>query len=142
VKPLLLALALLVASSGAASANEFLGLWRTPVDGGGMVRLEQCGQSICGVVVDSPRLRTNPDQRDVHNRDRAHRNRRLMGLRMLEARQTAPGRLGDGWVYNPEDGHTYRGSVTLLEDGRLRLTGCAIWPLCRNQIWTRAGAAD
>jgi uncharacterized protein (DUF2147 family) len=134
----MLALGLLTLSSGAASANEFLGLWRTPVDGGGLVRLEQCGSAVCGVVVDSPRLRANPDQRDVLNQDRAMRTRRLMGLRMFEARPTGARRLSDGWVYNPEDGHTYRGSVTLLQDGRLRLTGCAIWPLCRSQVWTRA----
>ncbi|HVK82179.1 MAG TPA: DUF2147 domain-containing protein [Verrucomicrobiae bacterium] len=126
-----------LAFTSQAHANSFNGLWRTPVDGGGLIRIAQCGQAFCGEVVDSPRLRENPDQRDVRNTNEALRNRRLMGLRIIEARSTRPNELNDGWVYNPEDGNTYHGSIRLLPDGRLRVTGCAIWPLCRNQIWTR-----
>lgn len=124
--------------AGNACADEFIGLWRTPVDGGGLVRLESCGADICGVVVDSPRLRAHPDQRDVRNANSALRQRPLRGLRILQARETGARELGDGWVYNPEDGRTYRGSVRLLPDGTLRLTGCVAWPLCRTQTWRRA----
>lgn len=121
-----------------AQDASVIGLWRTPVDGGGLVRISPCGGDICGVVVDSPRLRSNPDQRDVRNRDVSRRDRRLRGLNMLRASPTGPGRWGEGWVYNPEDGRTYRGSIERLGDGRLRLRGCVVAPLCRTQIWERA----
>ena len=116
---------------------RFYGVWRTPVDGGGLARLEPCGERICGYVVDSPWLRANPDQRDIRNSDPPLRGRRVVGLKFMEARALAENRLGDGWVYHPEEGNTYTGTMTLLEDGRLRLTGCVLWPLCRTQIWRR-----
>lgn len=139
---ILILLAAMLGLSGAAPSQAqepgVTGLWRTPVDGGGLVRISRCGTDICGVVVDSPRLRSNPDQRDVRNRDATRRDRRLRGLAMLRASPTGPGRWGDGWVYNPEDGRTYRGSIEQLPDGRLRLRGCVVAPLCRTQIWERA----
>lgn len=130
-------LALIGASSPAAAQDAVVGLWRTPVDGGGTVRIAPCGSDICGVIVDSPRLRAHPDQRDVMNRDAARRDRRLRGLTMLRASPTGANRWGDGWVYNPEDGRTYTGSIELMPDGRLRLRGCVVAPLCRTQVWER-----
>ncbi len=130
-------LALLAASPPPVQEAGVTGLWRTPVDGGGLVRISRCGADICGTVVDSPRLRANPDQRDVRNREASSRDRRLHGLRILRASPAGPGRWDDGWVYNPEDGRTYRGSIERLADGRLRLRGCVVAPLCRTQIWTR-----
>ncbi len=131
-------LALVAPSPPAVQDAAVVGLWRTPVDGGGLVRVSRCGADICGTVVDSPRLRANPDQRDVRNRDASGRDRRLRGLLILRASPTGPSRWGDGWVYNPEDGGTYRGSIERLPDGRLRLRGCIVAPMCRTQIWTRA----
>ena len=131
------AAALTLQSPAAAQNSDVTGLWRTPVDGGGLVRLTPCGGDICGTVVDSPRLRTHPDQRDVNNRDPDQRHRPLRGLRMLRATPEGGGRWGDGWVYNPEDGRTYRGSLRLLSNGQLRLTACVVAPLCRTQTWTK-----
>lgn len=45
-------------------------------------------------------------------------------------------RFEEGWLENPEDGRTYRGSMILGEDGGLRLKGCA-FVFCRSQIWRR-----
>lgn len=135
----------LVALGATATAGEnqvnaaFYGLWLTPVDGGGVARLEPCGDKVCGFIVESPILRANPDQRDIRNSDPALRDRRLVGLQFLEASPTGADELGDGWVYDPEEGETYSGTVRLLEDGRLRLKGCIIWPLCRSQTWQRVG---
>ena len=130
--------ALALQTPAAAQNSDISGLWRTPVDGGGLVRLAPCGGDICGTVVDSPRLRTHPDQRDVNNRNPDQRDRALRGLRMLRATPAGGGRWGDGWVYTPADGRTYRGSLRLLSSGQLRLTGCVVAPLCRTQTWTRA----
>lgn len=121
----------------AQDGHDITGVWRTPVDGGSTVRITSCGSDICAAVLSSPRLRDNPDQRDVRNPDHAHRSRPLRGLRILRARPAGPGRWDNGWIYNPEDGRTYRGSLRLLPDGRLQLTGCVVRPLCRSQTWTR-----
>lgn len=40
----------------------------------------------------------------------------------------------DGWLTNPEDGRTYRGRITPMADGSLKLKGCA-FVFCQSQIW-------
>lgn len=131
----LAALALLTNTQPADA--DIRGLWRTPVDGG-LVRIETCGRDVCGILVQSAALRADPDRRDLRNADPRLRTRPLGGLRLLQARPAGPARWTDGWVYNPEDGRTYRGSLRLRTDGRLELTGCVVRPLCRTQVWTRA----
>jgi uncharacterized protein (DUF2147 family) len=42
----------------------------------------------------------------------------------------------EGWLANPEDGHTYRGRIRLTEEGALDLKGCAL-VFCKSEIWRR-----
>ncbi|MBA3812842.1 MAG: DUF2147 domain-containing protein [Caulobacteraceae bacterium] len=133
--PLLAATALLAAAPVAAA--DVGGVWKTPIDGG-LVRLGPCGGDLCGHVVSSARLRAFPDQKDIRNRDPAQRGRAIKGLLMLKVHAKGPGRWGDGWVYNPDDGGTYKATVKLAADGRLQVRGCVAEPLCRTQTWTRA----
>jgi uncharacterized protein (DUF2147 family) len=130
--------AALLAGPSASGGQDVAGLWRTPVNGGGLVRLGPCGADLCGEIVTSPRLRSHPDQRDVRNARPELRSRPLKGLRMMRASPAGPGRWNRGWVYNPEDGRTYSGEIHLLPDGRLKLTGCVVRPLCKTQVWQRA----
>lgn len=123
--------------AAAQSPQTILGVWRTPSDGGSTVRISACGDAVCGQIVSSPALRADPNLRDGRNSDASLRTRRLQGLRILQVRPQGPGRWSDGWVYNPTDGKTYRGSITLTPEGRLRLTGCVVRPLCQTQTWTR-----
>lgn len=132
------ALAALLAASADLPAQA-AGLWRTPSDGGSLVRLEPCGDKLCGSIVASPRLTANPAQRDVLNSDPSRRGRKLKGLRILEVTPRADGLRAEGWVYNPEDGRTYKGALRMEPGGRLHLTGCVIRPLCKTQVWRRAG---
>jgi uncharacterized protein (DUF2147 family) len=113
------------------------GLWKTPVEGGSTVRIEFCGEEICGRAVSSPRLVAFPDQRDVLNRDATLRDRPIKGLLLLKLRSLGPSRWGDGWVYDPRNGRTYKGTAELKSDGRLLLQGCIVAPLCQTQTWTR-----
>lgn len=128
--------ALAVAAGGDSAAVA--GLWKTPTDGGSIVRLEPCGDSLCGRIVTSPHIRANADQRDVLNKDKSRRGRLLKDLLVLKVRATGPRVWAEGWAYDPTDGGTYRGSMKLAPDGTLRLTGCIFAPLCKTQTWTRA----
>lgn len=134
-----LSLAALLASA-ADLPVQASGLWRTPSDGGSLVRVEPCGGKLCGSIVSSPRLTVNPAQQDVLNTDATRRGRKLKGLRILEVTPRADGLRADGWVYNPEDGRTYKGALRVEPDGRLHLTGCVVRPLCKTQVWRRAGS--
>jgi uncharacterized protein (DUF2147 family) len=130
-------LALALATASGQGAADVIGLWKTPVDGG-LVRIEACGEAICGHVVSGARLRADPAMKDVKNHDPTLRTRPIKGLLMLKLSPKGPGQWGDGWVYNPDDGATYKGSMKLTQDGHLRLQGCVVVPLCKTQTWTRA----
>ncbi|CAN5407454.1 DUF2147 domain-containing protein [soil metagenome] len=120
-----------------AFAGDPTGLWQTPTNGG-QVRISHCGQTLCGVVVTSNNIRANPNAADEHNANRALRGRTLRNLPMLNGFTGGPTEWRNGTVYNPEDGRTYSGTITLQGDNTLRLRGCVIAPLCRTQTWTRA----
>jgi uncharacterized protein (DUF2147 family) len=130
--------AAIAAAALAGDSASLAGLWRTPTDGGSIVRLEPCGDGVCGRVVTSPRLKANPDQKDLLNKDPSLRGRPVRGLLTLQLRYKSPGAWGDGWAYDPTNGGTYHGSMKLTPEGDLRLTGCIVVPLCRTQTWTRA----
>ena len=54
--------AALATTAAAAPAGGPVGVWRTPEDGGSLVRIEPCGDALCGRIVTSPRLRAYPDR--------------------------------------------------------------------------------
>jgi uncharacterized protein (DUF2147 family) len=126
------------AASRAANRIDVTGLWNAPGDGGSTVRLERCDDGLCGYIVTSPHIQADPRQKDIRNRDAAQRGRPLRNLMFMKVRPIGPGRWGDGWVYNPEDGGTYKGVMTLHPDGALSLKGCIVAPLCKTQTWRRA----
>ncbi|HZC15337.1 MAG TPA: DUF2147 domain-containing protein [Caulobacteraceae bacterium] len=115
-----------------------IGLWRTPEDGGSTVRITDCGGAICGRLVTSRRLKDNPDQRDVLNKDPNLRTRQVRDLLVLTSKPIGPNRWGGGWAYDPTAGKTYTGSVELKNPGVLLLTGCVAVVFCRTETWERA----
>lgn len=133
----MLSLLIALAFAAPASPAEARGLWKTP--SGGHIRLAACGADICGSVVTSPHLRENPEQNDALNANPSLRSRKIKGLRTLQVSPTGAGEWNKGWVYNPEDGKTYKAELKLLGGGKLKMTGCIARPLCQSQTWTRIG---
>ena len=127
---------LLATPPAAAQSDGPVGLWQTPIHGG-QVRIARCGQALCGTLVTSDNIRANPDLRDYNNSDRALRSRRVRGLPLLGGFTGGPTEWTGGFVYNPQDGRTYRGRIVLTGPNTLRLRGCVFVPLCRTQTWTR-----
>lgn len=139
IKPPALAIVAAIGASAPVSAAEpesVLGTWRTPSKHG-VVEIDRCGTSICGRLVESDNIRKNPDLRDVNNKDEARQGRRLKGLQILGGFSREPGKWVGGTIYNPEDGGTYKATITPADAGTLKLKGCMIWPLCKTQTWTR-----
>ena len=135
-KIMLAAAALAAALASPALAGDPTGLWQTPTNGG-QVRIAHCGQALCGTLVTSDHIRADPNTLDVHNRDAAQRGRTLRNLPMLTGFTGGPTEWRGGSVYNPADGGTYRGTISMTGDNSLRLRGCIVAPLCKNQTWTR-----
>jgi len=127
---------LAAALASPALAADPTGLWQTPTNGG-QVRISRCGQALCGALVTSNHIRADADARDEHNRNADLRTRPLRGLQMLSGFTGGPTEWRGGSVYNPADGGTYRGTITMTNDNTLRLRGCIVAPLCKTQTWTR-----
>ena len=126
----------MLAAAAAMSPDAAVGRWRTETRNG-IVEVERCGASICGRLVSSDGLRTNPNMLDINNKDAALRGRRLMNLQLLGGFTRGDGAWTGGTIYNGEDGGTYRATVTPIDADHLKVKGCIIWPLCKSQTWTR-----
>ena len=131
---LVTALALLAA--GPAAAGNVDGVWLSP-SRAAHVQITHCGDMLCGKVISASQPRTNPNFLDVHNKNPALRTRRVIGQMLLEGFTGGPTEWTGGHVYNPGDGNTYSGKLTLVDENHLKLTGCALWVLCKSQVWVR-----
>ena len=137
IKAFTLAISLASASAAAALAASPVGDWKTP-EHDGVVHVSECeGGALCGTVVDGADIRSNPTITDMKNQDVAKRSRLMKGLTLFSGVKGGPTEWSGGSVYNPEDGKTYHGSIKLVDDNTLKLTGCVIAPFCKSQTWTR-----
>ncbi len=132
-------LAVIVVLQGAAMVSPYgpFGVWKTPVDEG-LIRIERCGEDLCGRIAGSAPLTAHPDLTDGRNHDPALRARPIMGLLVLQLKPLGPDRWGDGWIYDPRNGGTYSARLEMAPNGDVRLTGCLAPLLCRTQTWIRA----
>jgi uncharacterized protein (DUF2147 family) len=81
------------------------------LDGRVALQLFDCGDRICGRIVwlVTPRNATGHLDFDKNNPDPALRKRLLCGLTILwNLEPSSAGVWKDGWLYNPDDGKTYR----------------------------------
>lgn len=125
----------LAAIAGPALAADAVGVWRTP--SGGEVEIFHCGADLCGKLLSSPRIAKEPGLKDEKNKDPNQRGRTLKGMVFITGFKGGPPTWSDGKLYNPEDGNTYAGSITVQADGKLQLKGCAAVVLCKTQVWAR-----
>jgi uncharacterized protein (DUF2147 family) len=120
----------------AADSVAVIGRWQTPVHNG-IVEIQRCGQSVCGRILSSDALRSNPDMRDSKNHNAALRDRRLLGLMILSGFRDDGGSWSGGTVYNADDGKIYNAKLTPEGADKLHLRGCVFVPFCKTQLWTR-----
>lgn len=117
-------------------ASGVTGRWMTETRHA-IVEIAPCAGSICGRLVDSDHIRADRQARDDHNRDPAQRQRPLKGLLLLQGFRNGASNWDGGTVYNPDDGGTYHGTLTLVNPRTLKVRGCIVWPLCKSQTWKR-----
>jgi len=124
-----------------AIAADPIGTWLTE-GGRSRVRVADCGGALCGTLVwlkEPNDPDTGKPKIDKNNLDAGKRGRPLIGLNiMLEMKPSGSPDRWSGQVYNPEDGKTYSGSLTVLGPASVRLEGCALGGLiCKGQTWSR-----
>jgi len=125
-----------LAVAAPALAQDVTGLWQTQTNGG-QVEISRCGNSLCGKLVTSNHIKTDPTVKDEKNKDASLRGRTLKNMQMLYDFTGGPTKWTGGKVYNAADGGTYSGTITLLSANELKLKGCIVAPLCKTEKWTR-----
>lgn len=148
MKAAIISTALLVVATSAfcAVSNEILGVWQTEKNESS-VEIFRCEEKLCGKIVwlkapyytDSRDGQVGAPVIDRKNPDPALRNRRILGLRILEGfTEQGDNSWGNGTCYDPKSGYTYRGKMHLAAPDRLELRGfVGIILFGRTSVWTR-----
>lgn len=146
---LMVCCALFVSAAAAwgGSGDDILGLWNNE-ERDGVVEIFKCGEKYCGRIVwakeptypaDDTMGRTGQSRLDDNNPDPDLRTRPIIGLQIMSG-FVFDGDNGwkQGTVYDPKNGRTYSGKVTLVSPDELRLRGYVLFSLFgRTTVWTR-----
>jgi uncharacterized protein (DUF2147 family) len=132
-------ISVLAAMSTAALAADPQGVWLTQ-DKDAVLTITHCGGQLCGRIIwlESATDRSGSRRLDENNPDPAKRRQRICGLVVIRGLQPSGPNKWDGYVYNPQDGKTYSGNITVLSDNALRLRAYIGLPIFgKSQTWTR-----
>ncbi len=109
-----------LAMTGAEAADP-VGTWLRPSTGS-HVQLFRCGGSICGRITAA--------------RDPARQAN--VGKVILSGAKQTNDNIWEGELFNPDDGSTYSGLLSLTGTNTIRLEGCTLQKLvCKGESWTR-----
>ena len=101
-----------VAADPAAPATTPIGIWATE-DGKGNVRVEQCGQNLCGSSANNPNEKI------------------LINMKPSDNKWT-------GQIHDPDSGRTYASTIAMKGPNAMRVQGCAFGGMfCGGQTWKR-----
>jgi uncharacterized protein (DUF2147 family) len=100
-----------MATAPAPASTTPVGVWATE-ENKGMVRIEQCGQNLCGYSVKTG-------------------EKILINMKPSDAKWT-------GQIYDPDSGKTYDSNIAMKGQNSLRVQGCAFGGMfCGGQTWNR-----
>ena len=144
---LLVTLLLIATSASAAGGDDILGTWNNQ-EKDARIELFRCGEKYCGKIVwlkDPNYPAGSPDgvpgtpKLDHNNPDSSLRKTPRLGLVIVRDFVHAGGNTwAEGKVYDPKNGKTYSGKMTLAAPGELHLRGfIGIALIGRTSVWTR-----
>ena len=128
-------------------SDSILGLWNNE-EHDASIEIYRCGEKYCGRItwIKEPTYPTNDKNRkageprmDDNNPDPKLRNRPIIGLTIMKDFMYAvKNSLEGGTVYDPKNGKTYKGKMTLISHNQMKLRGFVIFSLFgRTTLWTR-----
>ncbi len=134
-------------TSAHAGPEDILGVWNTEGKDG-KIMIYKCGEKYCGKVIWSKDPNYPSDSKegmpgtpilDHNNPNPKLRETPIIGLRILYDFMFAGNNLWtDGKIYNPDNGKTYSGKMTLVSPNQLNLRGfVGISLIGRTTTWTR-----
>jgi len=131
-------LGLSVALAMPALADPVEGDWLTPA--GATIRIQNCGGTPCGKLVDFPPLPGNTveTQRDERHRDASKRSRKLKDLTVVWNMRRDQTR----WrarVYDPRRGFSANATMTPAGQNQMKVRGCVrvVFNVCEEETWRR-----
>ena len=141
------ALLLTTAAAGAAGPDDILGPWYNQ-EKDAQIEIVKCGEAYCGKILwlkepnypeGSKDGAPGTPKLDHHNPDPAHRKAPVLGLVIVNGmRYDGEGKWSGGTVYDPKNGKTYKGKMTLVSPTQLDLRGyIGISLIGRTASWTR-----
>jgi uncharacterized protein (DUF2147 family) len=119
-----------------AASPSPIGNWIAE-NGEGRVRIDPCGQALCGLIAAA-----GPDDTDWRNPDPGKRDRPLLGVPVLIDMKPTNKQRWEGQVYSARSGYTYAATMTLKSADVLRVEGCVLGLFCNGQNWMRAKDAS
>jgi uncharacterized protein (DUF2147 family) len=120
--------------TGAATPPSIFGSWRTD-DGAAIIDISHCGPALCGKIIKI--LDPNAPANDINNPDPKKRAQPLVNTLILDHFVGSGAVWKNGSAYDPKAGRSYRASLDLVSQDRLKVTGCIAF-LCRSRFWLRA----
>jgi uncharacterized protein (DUF2147 family) len=133
--------------SQAASADP-TGYWMKPdAERESKIQVFKCGKGktqLCAKIIwlKDPKDSKGKTLHDVRNEDPSMRDRPIVGLAIFSGLAPSAPATWTGKIYNPEDGHTYSATLTLVSKKQILLRGCKAWLLCGEKIWLRTPAPE
>jgi uncharacterized protein (DUF2147 family) len=139
-----------LAATPAQAQSAIEGVWLTPQQS--EMTINSCVEGFCGyiskiVITDEIRAKYGAEvdaiavYTDYNNKDPNLKDRPIQGLQILTLRQTDASHY-QGEIYNPEDGETYEGFLSVTDTNSLVLKGCAMKVFCAEQVWRRVALPE
>lgn len=139
--------AALSSAAAAADPDAIVGVWNN-AEKDAKIEVFRCGEAYCGRIVwlktpdypaDSEDGVPGTPKLDHNNPDKALQQMPVIGLQIVrDFRFDEENRWSGGLVYDPKNGKTYKGKMTLTAQDRLDLRGyIGISLIGRTTTWTR-----
>jgi uncharacterized protein (DUF2147 family) len=145
---LLTAAFLAPSSQSQAASTDPTGYWMKPdAERESKILVFKCGKGKSQLCAKISWLKEPNDSRgrplhDVRNEDPSMRDRPIVGLTIFTGLTPSAPATWTGKIYNPEDGHTYTATLTMLSRKEIKLRGCKAWLLCGEKQWLRTSAPE
>jgi uncharacterized protein (DUF2147 family) len=140
-------LVLLAATAYAGGGDDILGVWNNQ-EKDAKIEIQKCGDTYCGKIVwlmvpnypaGSEEGVPGTPKVDHNNPDKNLRRSPVMGLQIVhDFSYAGNNKWTGGRVYDPKNGRTYSGKLTLVSPTQLNLRGfIGISLIGRTAVWTK-----
>jgi uncharacterized protein (DUF2147 family) len=133
-------------SQSQAATADPTGYWYKPdAERESKIQVFKCGSGksqLCAKIIwlKDPTDSKGKALHDIRNEDPSMRDRPIVGLTIFAGLMPSAPATWTGKVYNPEDGHTYAATLTMMSRTQITLRGCKAWLLCGEKQWLRTSA--